>query len=89
MFINTPPEDLTILLHEYRSLVDTCQKAVDACPDEFEYDEFLHTLLLANGWTPGGASTLLNLAKQQGTFILRNALALAIALEVEDGTLGL
>jgi hypothetical protein len=40
-------------------------------------------------WTPEGAQILLDLARQYGSFILKNALALSIALGIEDGELGL
>ena len=40
-------------------------------------------------WTRNGADVLLMLAQRYGAFILRNALALARALDIEDGDLGL
>ncbi len=40
-------------------------------------------------WTEGGAQELANLARSYGVFMLRNALALAFALDIEDGELGL
>ncbi len=40
-------------------------------------------------WTPAGAQILLTLARQYGSFVLNNALALSIALGIEDGELGL
>jgi hypothetical protein len=39
-------------------------------------------------WTEEGARAALSLATDYGTFILRNALALAIVLDIEDGALG-
>ena len=39
-------------------------------------------------WTHQGAQAIISLANDYGTFMLRNALALAIALEQEDGDLG-
>ena len=39
-------------------------------------------------WSHSAAFTLVNLAQDYGTFMLRNALALAEALEIEDGALG-
>ena len=38
-------------------------------------------------WTPEAAVTLVGLARDYGSFMLRNALALSIALDVEDGEL--
>ena len=40
-------------------------------------------------WTPEGATHLLRLARDYGAFILRHACALAVALDIEDGSLGL
>jgi len=39
-------------------------------------------------WSHAAAATLVALARDYGTFMLRNALALAAALEIEDGALG-
>ena len=36
-------------------------------------------------WTPRGAEAVLLLARKYGSFILRNALAIAVALGIEDG----
>ena len=40
-------------------------------------------------WTPEGAIYVAALARDYGGFMLRNALALATVLGVEDGSLGL
>jgi hypothetical protein len=40
-------------------------------------------------WTSRGAEIVVMLAQQYGMFVLRNALALAAALEIEDGASGL
>ena len=42
----------------------------------------------AHDWTEEGAEVIVNLANEYGIFMLRNALALAIALGKEDGDLG-
>jgi hypothetical protein len=39
----------------------------------------------AHDWTDQGAHTIVSLANDYGAFMLRNALALAIALNKEDG----
>jgi hypothetical protein len=39
-------------------------------------------------WSHAAATALVALARDYGTFMLRNALALAVALEIEDGALG-
>ncbi|MGE3321466.1 MAG: hypothetical protein AB7K52_04310 [Phycisphaerales bacterium] len=40
-------------------------------------------------WTEQGAQEVLHLARKYGTSILRNALALASAMQIEDGEAGL
>ena len=40
-------------------------------------------------WTSRGAAEVVRLAREYGVFVLRNALALAIALDVQDGDLGI
>ena len=40
-------------------------------------------------WTPNAADHLVSLVQNYGFFVLRNALALALALGIEDGELGL
>ena len=39
-------------------------------------------------WSEVGAAAVVGLAGDYGAFMLRNALALAVALDVEDGRLG-
>lgn len=39
-------------------------------------------------WSPEAADHLLRLANDYGSFMLRNALALSLVLEIEDGELG-
>ena len=51
--------------------------------------ESLEEILVREGeWTPQAASHLVQLARGYGTFMLKNALAISIALEIEDGELG-
>jgi len=40
-------------------------------------------------WTAEGAHLILGIARNYGAFVLRNALGLAIALNIEDGSMGL
>lgn len=39
-------------------------------------------------WTQDGAEHVASLARDYGAFVLRNALALALSLGIEDGELG-
>jgi hypothetical protein len=68
------------LVHEYRSLLAAASA---------EAKESFEGLLVSEGdWTPNAADHLVQLAQQYGAFMLRNALAIALALEIEDGDLG-
>jgi len=49
----------------------------------------ISAMIQKSAWTERGASVVLQLAKEHGTSILRNALALAEAMGVEDGEAGL
>lgn len=66
------------LLSEYETIV--AEIGTDAS------DDALIAALVQNGdWTPRGARAIVHLAREYGTAILRNALALAHALDIEDG----
>ncbi len=71
-----------VLLSEYKSIItnlgeDTTDEAIIAA------------LVKDADWTETGAREVLQLARKYGTSILRNALALASAMEIEDGEAGL
>ena len=51
-------------------------------------DELLEALQTHHSWTTEGAKLLIKLAEGYGSFVLSNALAVAIVLEKEDGELG-
>lgn len=73
-------EDVTGLVDEYRTLFEGLagkgrHSLENALTDEAD-------------WTPEAASHLLDLARAYGSFMLRNALAISLALNVEDGELG-
>lgn len=73
-------EQMESLVEEYRSLLRACD---DKTPKSIQKK-------LANQaeWTPQAAEHLLSLAQNYGSFMLSNALALSLALNVEDGELG-
>jgi hypothetical protein len=72
--------DVTALVQEYRVLLED----VDA-----EARGSLECALTHEAeWTPEAAAHLVELARAYGSFMLRNALAIALALEIEDGELG-
>ncbi len=62
---------------------------------EYEYlagksdDQIVRLLNKDHDWTPGSGEVLLELAQKYGSFALRSALALALALDIEDGSEGL
>jgi hypothetical protein len=74
------PHDVSNLVAEYRGLFDdvgndTLDSLEKALMDEAE-------------WTAEAAEHLLRLATEYGSFMLRNALAISLALDIEDGELG-
>jgi len=82
MELTSYPDSVPSFIDEYKVLVDS----LGSDPD----DESLTARLREDSeWTERGSATLVMLARQYGTFILANALALAEALEIEDGEAGL
>lgn len=70
------------LTNEYRALIKKSGSAKRR-PDKIE------ALLASRGdWHPNAAAHLLTIAKENGAFMLSNALALSLALGIEDGNLG-
>ncbi len=72
---------------------DTLPSEYDAIisdiPDIIDNAMLVRTLVERADWTEDGARELVRLARRYGTSILRNALALAEALGVEDGEAGM
>lgn len=54
-----------------------------------EIDDIVAALVSDAAWTESGARAILQLAQSLGVSMLRNALALAEALEIEDGECGM
>jgi hypothetical protein len=77
--------DIKSLVVEYKKML----AEMDACDGSPEAARQI-TLALSqqHDWSPAGAAALVALARDYGTFMLRNALALAEALEIEDGSRG-
>jgi hypothetical protein len=66
---------------EYTSIIKTYDGEMN--------DTQLASLLMSQAeWTEEGAQALILLVRNYGAFMLRNALALAEALNIEDGALG-
>lgn len=77
------PEIITdVLIAEYDTLIALLgDKATDS--------QIIAALVCDADWTEQGAREVLQLARKYGTSILRNALALASAMQIEDGEAGL
>lgn len=86
---NTTP-NIDELIDEYRTLVAESSPIDDTCDltDRTDWVLLAAALVRSGSWTPGGAQAVAMLARQYGVFMLRNALALAYAAEIEDGELG-
>jgi hypothetical protein len=52
-------------------------------------EKIVHGLVAQADWTERGALAIVTLAREYGIAVLRNALALAKAMGIEDGKLGL
>lgn len=57
--------------------------------DKINRDKLIDLLCSDGGWTRQGAETIVSLSQDYGSFVLKNAFALAIATNTEDGQLGL
>ena len=73
-------ENVTALVDEYQTLFEEA--------DSSSSDSLEGVLVNEGEWTPEAAGYLLQLARENGSFILRNALAISLALDIEDGELG-
>ena len=78
-------ELLESAVSEYRGLL-VCAKGDEV--EQLDTDRLVRDLSSAHDWTEKGARAIVSLANQYGAFMLRNALALAVALDREDGDLG-
>ncbi|MBX3385223.1 MAG: hypothetical protein KF768_01485 [Phycisphaeraceae bacterium] len=71
-----------VLLSEYETLIAVVgEHASD--------DEIVAALVRDADWTEQGAREVLQITRTYGASILRNALALASAMQIEDGEAGL
>jgi hypothetical protein len=70
-------------ISEYRSMLPRSRRQAKGR----NADTIRDRLMSAHDWTDRGAETIVQLAHNYGAFMLRNALALAVAMEKEDGDL--
>ena len=82
----TTMTDASKLAEEYGALAQRAGWGVQN--DKLAANHLRSALVKKSDWTPEAADELLFLAREYGTFMLRNALALAAALEIEDGSAG-
>jgi len=73
-------ENVAGLVEEYRTLL--------AEADSEASDSLEAILTQEADWTPEAAAHLLRVARENGSFMLRNALAISLSLHIEDGELG-
>ncbi len=80
-------EQIESLISEYRDTVAHCsaQYQAETLPD---HEGLALALAQDHEWTEQGARAIIDLANNYGSFMLKNALALSIALGKEDGELG-
>ena len=79
-------EEINNLTKEYFLLVRKSTGNNGA--SKFANDDLKNILITEAEWTPIASDHLLNLVNEYGSFMLKNALALSIALQIEDGDLG-
>ncbi len=80
------PYDLKGLISEYKTVI--FEARVSEIAPDVDWPRLAHLLVNSSGWTPNGAQELVMITRGYGIFMLRNALALALALGLEDGELG-
>jgi len=78
--------DATLLAKDYRVVAE--EAGWGRCPDDQALARVQVSLVKTAEWTPEAATELVHLAQHYGSFVLRNALAIADALNIEDGKAG-
>jgi len=78
----TETELLESTVSEYKAVVER-----GGTGKHLDMNGIVRSLSSTHDWTDRGARAIVSLANEYGAFMLRNALALAIALEKEDGDL--
>jgi len=71
-------ENVGSLVEEYQVILENTDSL----------DSLEESLIREGDWSAQAATHLFKLAKLYGSFMLRNALAISLVLEVEDGELG-
>jgi len=85
---NISADNVSALVDEYQTILKNQLKTFS--PDDDKKCQTIKRVLKNQAdWTADGAEAIVDLATNYGSFVLRNALALAIALNIEDGQLGI
>jgi len=79
----TNQTNLGVLLDEYEVLVDEAGGGLDG--QDIDWSKLEALMIRDSQWTKRGASELISVVRDYGSFFLRNAAALALALGTEDG----
>lgn len=82
--MDTTPASVTALVDEYKSLL-----VPNSISGDYDWSSVREVLEREASWTQEGAEHIASLVQRYGSFVLRNALALALAMDIEDGELGL
>ena len=80
--------DVGFLVDEYQNLLALMGREKAEPRSRLQADAIAKCLVRDADWSERAAQHLLQLARDYGVFMLRNGLALAIALALEDGELG-
>ncbi len=84
----TDSASVAALVDEYKSMLGSGPAVVDA-EEELDWSSVSELLWREASWTQAGADHVASLVRHYGSFVLRNALALALAMDIEDGEAGL
>jgi hypothetical protein len=82
-----PLHDLQGLVDEYRTILAPIMRAKRK--RRATWDDVMDALEKEADWTSRGSTAMATLVQQYGWFILRNAAAIAIVMDIEDGEAGL
>lgn len=78
--------EINTLTEEYLFFIKKSSAKIET--STFADDDLIKILTYEGEWSALASEHLLNLARRYGSFMLKNALALSIALQIEDGELG-
>ena len=76
------------LMEELLSKAEIRKQKAEIAQTSVSAERLAAALAGRHDWSEAGAAAVVALAADYGSFMLRNALALALALDVEDGRLG-